>query len=207
VPVANWVSLYLWCVSGAVAGFILNARAPEYVGVSDILEKYDLSLSLTNLMVCDVIFFCVLGPVLMTGLYDPKAIPQAITLGLSWSFVIRGILNTAQTSNGAPDGDDGQTFSASAARLRLSGACATAALRTWSRLCHSATRSWRSLTTSASLRSPLAPRAAICDKDPAASELCPPLRSLEYFTPQACVIGLFRRDAIDRLDEIPKLPA
>ena len=52
---------------------------------------------------------------------------------------------------------------------RLSGACATAAVRAASRCCHSATRSWRSRTRAASAGSPLAPRAAIC-----ASEAPPP---------------------------------
>jgi hypothetical protein len=74
----------------------LNANAKEYIGVSDILRKYQITLNLTSLMVCDTLFFCVLGPILMTGLFEPKAIAQAITLGLGWPFVIRGIINSTQ---------------------------------------------------------------------------------------------------------------
>jgi hypothetical protein len=94
--VPNWFPLFLWCATGAVAGFILNANAKEYVGVSDILKKYNIAMSYGKLMVCDTLFFCVLGPLLMTGLYDPQAVAQAITLGLGWPFVIRGIISTTQ---------------------------------------------------------------------------------------------------------------
>jgi hypothetical protein len=90
----------------AVAGFILNANSREYVGVSDILKRYQINLTLAKLMACDTLFFCLLGPVLMVGIYEPKAVAQAITLGLGWPFVIRGIINRAQGGQAQPDVDD-----------------------------------------------------------------------------------------------------
>ena len=60
----------------------------------------------------------------------------------------------------------------SAARSRLSGARDTAAVPAPSSSCHSTTRSWRSRTIVAKPGLPLAPRAAICASNVAASELC-----------------------------------
>ena len=75
--VTDLLPMFLWSVVGAVAGFILNANAKEYVGVSDILKRYDMALTYGKLMVCDALFFCLLGPLLNPNGSSPGSAGEA----------------------------------------------------------------------------------------------------------------------------------
>jgi hypothetical protein len=73
---------FLWCICGALAGFIFNSRAQEYVGASDLFIRYNIRLNAFLLLFVDFLFFCGLGPTIVMGMYQPTEIYQAISLGL-----------------------------------------------------------------------------------------------------------------------------
>jgi hypothetical protein len=94
---------FFWCTAGAVAGFIFNAKAKEYIGVSDVFSRYKVKIGPVTLLFVDVVFFCILGPIIVMGMYQPAAVYQAVSLGLGWPFVVRGALR-GETSERSIEG-------------------------------------------------------------------------------------------------------
>ncbi|TBF43453.1 hypothetical protein ELG72_33330 (plasmid) [Rhizobium leguminosarum] len=88
------LALYWWCVAGAAGGFVLNINAADYAGIGSVLEKYGIVLRPGWLLLGDVAFYALFGPLLVIGMYEPRVTLQAITLGLGWPFVVRGVITT-----------------------------------------------------------------------------------------------------------------
>ena len=83
--------IFVWVFLGAVLGFVLNATHPEYEGIRAVFKRYGkVNVPLYITVPLDLLFFLLLGPIIVTAAYVPAAVFQGMTLGLGWPLVIRG---------------------------------------------------------------------------------------------------------------------
>jgi hypothetical protein len=86
--------IFGWVVLGAIMGFIINATHPDYQGIRAVFARYtNTAVSLWITIPLDLLFFLVLGPLIVTAAYAPAGVFQGVTLGLGWPLVIRGAVS------------------------------------------------------------------------------------------------------------------
>lgn len=90
--------IFPWVVAGAFGGYFLNFRHANYEGSRPLLERYGYGHAPGWVfLIVDLLFFVGFGPTIVTAAYAPEALFQGLTLDLSWPFVIRGAMATAET--------------------------------------------------------------------------------------------------------------
>lgn len=76
-------------MAGAALGFLYGG--PEQTSVGDLLKRYNLRLSDVYIFIIDIIIYCLLGPIIVFSMYNPVVVIQAVTLGIGWPLVVRGL--------------------------------------------------------------------------------------------------------------------
>jgi hypothetical protein len=86
--------IFVWVVLGALLGFVINATHPDYEGIRAVFSRYGRkTVTLWITMPLDLVFFALLGPLIVTAAYAPAGVFQGVTLGLGWPLVIRGAVS------------------------------------------------------------------------------------------------------------------